>query len=138
MNHKIPVRIYYEDTDAGGIVYHANHFKFAERARTELLRDIGYENKKLDNMRDIIFVVRHINADYFIRAELDDLLSLETCIKSMGRTSLVMDHKLYKQDSLLFQTDVTLVCISKTNGKPVRIPDDVKTAFGKYIIEHKD
>lgn len=137
MEHKIPIRIYYEDTDAGGVVYHSNFIKFAERGRTELLRFMGFENKSLRDNQGVIFVVRHINADYLKPAFLDDLLNLQTIVTELKNTSLVMKQSIYRNDDLIFTADVTVVCIDAGSLKPVRIPDGLRGGFQKYFKSHE-
>lgn len=83
MSHSIKVRVYYEDTDAGGVVYHASYLKYAERGRTELLRFLGFENTSLQDQYGTIFVVKLLTVDYLKTAHLDDLLRIETSITQM-------------------------------------------------------
>ncbi len=152
MKHNIPIRVYYEDTDAGGVVYHANYLKFAERGRTEFLRALGYENNSLKKNQGIIFVVRHMSIDYLKPSVLDDLLSLETTIETMKNTSFTMHQTVYRscdekvgggsiidddnrqeKRELICDMHVALVCVDIDNIKPARIPDGVKRAFSKYL-----
>lgn len=133
--HKLPVRIYYEDTDAGGVVYHANFIKFIERGRTELLRFLGFENKSLHENQGILFVVRHINADYLKPAVLDDLLEVQTTVIQLKNTSLVMRQSIYRNNEQIFTADVTVVAIDAGSLKPVRIPDGLRSGFQKYFKE---
>ena len=129
MEHELDIRVYYEDTDAGGIVYYANYFKFCERGRTELLRDAGFENKPLMDREGFIFVVRKLDAEYMSPAFLDDVLTMKTSLDAMNNASFVMKQSLFKQDRLIFQANVTLVCVTK-NGKPTRVPDYLRQALG--------
>lgn len=131
--HHFPIRIYYEDTDAGGIVYNANYLKFGERARTEMLREMGFENSALKNSKGILIVVRHIEADFFKPARLDDVLEVKTEVKSVKNTSLVMKQSIFCQKDLLFSMDVTLVCVDAEGFKPVRFPGDLKQGFEKFL-----
>ncbi|MDH5723523.1 MAG: tol-pal system-associated acyl-CoA thioesterase [Alphaproteobacteria bacterium] len=138
MIHKLPIRVYYEDTDAGGVVYHANHLKFGERGRTEFLRATGFENSKLNKDLGLIFVVRHIEIDYLKTAHLDDRLSMETSISELKNTSFTMHQALFHVDTygnLLEQVSdmkVTLVCVDTQSYKPLRIPEKVKEAFQNF------
>ena len=93
--HKFPVRIYYEDTDTAGIVYHANYLKFAERARTEFLREAGIEQSELFAKHKIGFVVRRCEVDFLVGAKLDDLLIVESKVIEMKNASLTMEQKIY-------------------------------------------
>ena len=95
MKHKIPIRVYYEDTDAGGVVYHANFLKFAERGRTEFLRAVGFENTELKKNKGMIFVVRRIEVDYHKPAFLDDPLIMQSSIEAMKNPSFTMDQAVF-------------------------------------------
>jgi acyl-CoA thioester hydrolase len=123
-----PIRIYYEDTDAGGIVYHANYLKFAERARTELLRHLGYDHKKVRDEYDLILVVRHIEIDYLAPSRLDDLLEVRTESSSIGNTSIGLKQSIYRGDKLLADLKVTVVAVSK-EGKAMRLPPHLRQIF---------
>ncbi len=133
----LPVRVYYEDTDAGGIVYHANYLGFCERGRTELLRSLGFENKSLMERDGMLFVVRHIAADYLAPATLDDSLEIHTFIKELGRTRIVMGQSVVRGGKALFEMDVTLVCINR-EGRPIRPPDHVMRAFQESMERDKN
>ncbi len=135
MEHKLPIRVYYEDTDACAFVYHANFIKFAERGRTELLRFLGFENKSLRESQGILFVVRHVVADYFKPATLDDLLEVQTSVAQLKNTSLVMKQSIYRNEELVFRASVTIVAIDAGSLKPVRIPEDLRNGFQNYYKE---
>jgi acyl-CoA thioester hydrolase len=124
-----PIRVYYEDTDAGGIVYHSNYLKFAERARTELLRHLGYDHKKVMDEYGLILVVRHIEIDYLSPSRLDDLLEVRTESTSIGNTSIGLKQTVYRDDRLLADLKVTVVAISK-DGKATRLPPHLRQIFG--------
>ena len=126
MEHECPIRVYYEDTDAGGIVYYANYLKFAERGRTEYLRNIGYENSRLSSDFGLIFVVRDLGAKYNLPCCLDDLLSMKTSVKLLRKTSFVMQQILYKDNKPAFEMDVTIVCVDSVSGKPSKLPEGLK------------
>ncbi len=128
--HKLEIRIYYEDTDAGGIVYYANYLRFCERGRTELLRSAGFENKPLMEREGFIFVVRHLEADYLASAYLDDMLIVKTSVESLKNASFIMKQTIFRHDVKLFEMTVTLVCVG-TNGKPVRLPQNLREALEK-------
>lgn len=138
MEHKLDIRVYYESTDAGGVVYHANYLNFAERGRTEFLRHIGHENSGLTKEFGTIFVVRHIEIDYLKPAVLDDLLSVHTSVATIKNSSFVMNQKVYKQNTpdnkpeLLSDMKVTLVCVDANTIKPIRLPAVVRDEFEKY------
>ncbi|MCB9991840.1 MAG: tol-pal system-associated acyl-CoA thioesterase [Rhodospirillales bacterium] len=133
MTHSIDIRIYYEDTDAGGIVYYANYLKFCERGRTELLRCAGFENKPLMERDGFMFVVRHVEADYIAPACLDDVVRVETSVTAVKNASFAMKQTVFRpkdnaECQVLFEMNVTLACVG-TNGKPVRLPEKVKEAL---------
>ncbi|HBR69634.1 MAG TPA: tol-pal system-associated acyl-CoA thioesterase [Rhodospirillaceae bacterium] len=133
MTHTIAIRVYYEDTDAGGVVYYANYLKFAERARTEFLREAGFENKSLRDDKGILLVVRHMEADYLKPARLDDLLRVETSVESMKNTYMVMKQSIFRENDLLFSMDVKLACIAAEGFKPVVFPVELKKGFEDHI-----
>ena len=126
--HNIDIRVYYEDTDAGGIVFYANYLRFAERGRTEYLRDLGYENKSLMDKQGVIFVVRKVEADYLTPSYLDDMLRMETSVIELKNASFKMKQSLFRHNELIFSVDVILVCVDRA-GKPVRLPDELRTAM---------
>ncbi|MAF67993.1 MAG: tol-pal system-associated acyl-CoA thioesterase [Micavibrio sp.] len=123
-SHDLPIRVYYEDTDAGGVMYHASHIRFCERGRTEFLRELGFQNSGLFKKHGLLFVVRHLSADYRMPAFLDDMLSLTTYVLSTKNTSFVMRQTLKRDKNTLFEMDVVIACISK-EGKPVKIPLEI-------------
>lgn len=136
MSHSIDLRVYYEDTDAGGIVYHANYLKFAERGRTEYLRAAGFSNSGVQKEHGILFVVRKAETDYLLPAYLDDELTLETSIEFIKNSSFAMRQKLFRHKNdanpvLIADMLITLVCVDTINYRPVRIPDFIKKSFDK-------
>ena len=123
--HTCEYRVYYEDTDAGGIMYHAQYISWCERARAEYLRDIGLQSSTIYDDTGVLFVVRHLNADYFKPARLDQLLRVESTLKEMKNSSFILNQSIFCQDSMLFSMTVTLVCVDG-NARPVRIPETVR------------
>jgi acyl-CoA thioester hydrolase len=121
----ISVRVYYEDTDAGGIVYYANYLKFCERGRTEFLRDRGLSNSAIRDEHGLIFVVRDVHCNYLKPAVLDDVLTVHTGIEKTGRSSLVMKQRATRDSLAIFDAIITLVCVD-LGGRPRPIPDDVR------------
>lgn len=126
MTHEFPLRIYYEDTDAGGIVYHANYLKFAERARTEMIRDMGITNGELRDNHNVLIVVRHIDIDYSASAVLEDGLIVQTSVPEVGRTSFTMKQIVMRDGLACATLIVKLVCINTDSGRPVRLPQILK------------
>ena len=133
MTHELQCRVYYEDTDAGGVMYHANHIKFCERGRTEFLRSFNLQNSELHAENGVLFVVRKIEADYFKPARLDDLLTVRTSILSIKNTSFLMQQDIVKADETVFSMKVLLVTVS-TEGKPTALPEHIKNLFKDSIV----
>ena len=129
----LPVRVYYEDTDAGGVVYYANYLKFCERARTDWLRAIGLEQGRLAADQNIIFVVRSVKADYLQPAVLDDLLDVVTTLGKLGHASLVFDQKIQRGGQILFETLITIACIDRVSKRATPIPPSVRAQFATLV-----
>lgn len=124
-----PIRIYYEDTDAGGIVYHARYAHFFERARTEMLREKGFEQQKL-RKENLVFVVRKMTIDYLYPAKLDDLLTVETTISYVQLTSLAFFQRLINQQGKEICTaEIVIVSIDTFKMKPTRLPESIVAEF---------
>lgn len=124
MNYRFSVRVYYEDTDAAGIVYYANYFRFMERARTEWLRDMGFEQDALRGQYGIVFVVRSARADYLQPARFNDLLWVTGEIRDHSRTAMTIGQDILRQDDekLLCRGEVGIVCVDIESFRPVPIP----------------
>jgi acyl-CoA thioester hydrolase len=119
--HAMPVRVYYEDTDAAGIVYYANYLKFAERGRTEALRDLGFDHREMLRRDGVGFAVRRCVADYRKPARLDDLLTVRTTVTEVRGARFEMAQTVLRNDTILCDLAVTLVCLDEA-GRPVRLP----------------
>ena len=132
LKHSNNIRVYYEDTDAGGLVYHANYLKFAERARTEMLREISIEQLILKNDYNIQFIVKNLYIDFFKPAQLDDLLTIKSVILKVSLAKVIMEQLIYKKMTLLAKIDVTLGSIN-TEGKPSRLPKIVLEKLNNNI-----
>ncbi|MEQ1590927.1 MAG: tol-pal system-associated acyl-CoA thioesterase [Thiobacillaceae bacterium] len=115
------VRIYWEDTDAGGVVYYANYLKFMERARTEWLRSLGFGQDVLRELEGLVFVVRRVEIDYLAPARLDNLLTLDTQLLDVTRTTLTVAQNI-AADKPLVKARVQLACVDAVSFKPARIP----------------
>lgn len=122
-----PVRVYYEDTDAGGVVYYANYLRFCERARTEKLRAGGIDHRRLEAEHGIVLVVRHVDADYLGGARLDDLLHVTTRITDMGAASIRFEQQISRGEELLFKSVVTIACLDARRWRATRIPPFLRT-----------
>lgn len=119
-------RIYYEDTDAGGVVYYANYLKFFERARTDFLRALNISQSDLAEKENLVFVVRKCEIEYISPAKLDDLINVSVLVKEMRATSIVMTQEITKSDQLSSRLNVEIVCVSADGFKPKRIPQNIK------------
>jgi acyl-CoA thioester hydrolase len=126
--HVFPCRVYYEDTDAGGVVYYANYLKFAERARSELLREMGSDNTKLLNDHGVMFAVRDCTVSYREPARLDDALHIYTRILRIGGASFSAEQRVERSGRLLADMTVRLACLD-IQGRPARLPEQLRSAF---------
>lgn len=124
-SHKTDIRVYYEDTDAGGIVYYANYLKFAERARSEWLRSKGVENQKLAEQEGIYFVVKSCSIDYLRPAQLDDMICVHTKVDEIKSASITLNQDIYRGDEKLVSITVKL-CLINEAKRPVKISNELK------------
>ena len=115
------MRVYYEDTDAAGIVYYANYLRFMERGRTEFLRALGHSQQELMR-KGIVFVVHSVVAEYLKPARLDDLLTVETGIASLGRAQAAFGQRILRDRELLLDAKIGLACVDPASGRPIRMP----------------
>ena len=137
--HHFPIRVYYEDTDAGGIVYHSQYLNFAERARTELVREMGISQRVLlEEGEGTAFAVRSATLDFLRPAKLDDLLTVETEVTAMGGASVELRQTIKREGDAteLVRIAVRLGYIT-LSGKPARIPAGIKDMFGNWISERR-
>ena len=124
--------VYYEDTDAGGVVYHSNYLKFTERARTQLLKDNNIFQSKLLNENNILFVVRSQNIEYLKPAKLDDKLTIRTIVTGINKASFTLKQTVLCDDILLIDSDVKIACID-SSGRPKKSPDFIRNVLLKYM-----
>lgn len=123
---KLQVRVYYEDTDAGGVVYHSNYLKFMERARTEWLRHIGFEQDILIEENEILFAVRHINIDFHKPAHFNELLNVKTHITDQRKASLVFEQIISNQtEEIICKARIKIACLNYKTMKPEPIPETI-------------
>ena len=124
---KLEVRVYYEDTDSGGVVYYANYLKFIERARSEYLRELGFEQDQLIKEQNVIFAVRKLQADYRSPARFNDLLTVKTQLKKVGKASLDFSQKIAisGQNQVLFEAQISIACLQADSFKPCAIPQRI-------------
>tara|TARA_B100001559_G_C16368540_1_gene560894 strand:- start:278 stop:697 length:420 start_codon:yes stop_codon:yes gene_type:complete len=127
------VKIYYEDTDAGGVVYYANYLKYLERARTEALSAIGLSNTKIKNDFGSLIIVKSCNIEYKKSAYLEDNLKIKSFIDSTSKTSFYMNQSIYKDDVLIVDAKVHLVFIND-KSKPIKIPEKILKNFKLYTL----
>ncbi len=130
--HKL--KIYYEDTDSGGVVYYANYLKFLERARTEALFSIGFSNKKIKETFNSLIIVKSCNIEYKKSAYLEDELTVRSFVKSITKTSFFMNQIITKDKEVIVEAQVHLVFVN-TNGKPIKIPDEIYSKFKPYFCD---
>lgn len=119
--HRHAVRVYYEDTDLAGIVYYANYLKYIERARSEVLRTLDFDQRNMKAESGHVFAVRHLEADYLSPAFFDDMLDVQTSLVSLSRVRIVVEQQVFRGTDLLFTAKVTLVCLD-ARGRPARLP----------------
>ena len=130
--HKI--KVYYEDTDAGGVVYYANYLKFLERARTEALYSIGFSNSKIKEIYNSLIIVKSCNIDYKKSSFLEDELTIRSFVKSITKTSFFMSQIITKDDQIIVEAKIHLVFVNG-DGKPVRIPEEIYSKFKPYFCD---
>lgn len=124
-----PVRVYWEDTDAGGVVYYANYLKFMERARSEWLRAFGVEQDVLRDETGVVFVVRRVEIDYLSPARFNEQLGVSVVLHEAGRASLSVRQELMRGSTRLAEAVVTLACVDAIRFKPVKIPEPILQAL---------
>ena len=130
--HKI--KVYYEDTDSGGVVYYANYLRYLERARTEALFSIGYSNIKIQKEFDALIIVKSCNIEYKKSAYLEDELNIRSFVKSITKTSFFMNQIITKGNDTIVEAQVHLVFVDK-KGKPIKIPDEIYSKFKPYFCD---
>ncbi len=128
--HKL--KVYYEDTDAGGVVYYANYLKYLERARTEALFSIGFSNRIIQDKFNSLIIVKSCNIDYKKSAYLEDELTVRSFVKSITKTSFFMNQIITKEKKIVVEAQVHLVFINK-DGKPTKIPNEIYLKFKPYF-----
>ena len=129
LSSKINIRIYYEDTDVGGVVYHSKYLNFAERARAEFLRNLSIEQTYIKEKYQVQFVVRDLKVSYIYSCKLDDQINLVTDLESINRAKLCFRHIFYKDKKKITKMQVTVCCLSNT-GKVARMP---KSLYHKFV-----
>ncbi len=126
---KIPVRVYYQDTDAGGVVFHAQYLAFMERARTELLNAAGIDLARFAERHGVLFMVHELAVKYHQPAALNDMLSVSAEVVKLGRASLVFRQRVERSGTLLVEADVKVALVERGRMKPARIPEELEQAL---------
>ncbi|EEX08199.1 tol-pal system-associated acyl-CoA thioesterase [Ruegeria lacuscaerulensis ITI-1157] len=124
MKHVFPIRVYYEDTDMGGVVYHANYLRYIERARSDWVRNLGNDQNAMREA-GIVWVVRRVEADYLASARFDDELIVETEVVAISGVRLTMAQLIRRGETEIFRATVTAVCINR-DGRPIRLPAEIR------------
>lgn len=138
--HVLPVRVYFEDTDCGGVVYHANFLKFCERGRSDFIRLLGLDQQSLANPEEgegSIFVVRRVEIDYLKPGRMDDVLEVVTSCAEIGSASLVLQQDVRRDGTLLARARVTVVLVSRS-GKPQRLGALVRGALQRFVNQARE
>ena len=124
-----PVRVYYEDTDAGGVVYHSHYLNFMERARSEWLRSLGFQQTELRTHLGVLFVVRQLSIQYRRPAQFDDQLQVHSRLRRLGRSLLEFEQRIQRGEQVLTEATVEVVCIDAQRFKPVSMPDTIRNTM---------
>ena len=128
------LKVYYEDTDSGGVVYYANYLKFLERARTEALFSIGYSNNKIQQDFNSLIIVKSCNIEYKKSAYLEDELTIRSFVKSITKTSFFMNQIITRNSEVIVEAQIHLVFVNK-DGKPKKIPEQIYSKFKPYFCD---
>ncbi len=134
--HVVPTRVYYDDTDAGGVVYYANYLRMAERARTEMLRLMGVNHAEAARTDGIALAVRRCEVDYLRPARLDDALHIHTRLLKVGGASMNMEQIIRRAGEDLVRMTLRIACVSRAGGA-ARLPDRLQSALQKFLTEHE-
>lgn len=136
--HIYPLIVYYEDTDAGGIVYHANYLAFAERARSAMLNLLGFTNRNVAERHKVAIAVRHCTLDFRRAAQLEDRLTVESRVIKLGGASLGFEQKIMRDGDELVVIEIYLACMSLDELRAQRLPEELRTVFSRYLDVNKD
>ncbi len=134
-NFVLPVRVYYEDTDAAGMVYYANYLKFMERGRTEWLRALGFQQSRMVEEQGVAFVARSSAVEYLRSARLDDLLEIDTRVDSVGRAQVVFDQRVLRGGETLATGLMRIACVDPSRGRACAMPPDVHEMFRRLLAD---
>jgi acyl-CoA thioester hydrolase len=131
--YSFPVRVYFENTDAGGVVYHSEYLKFLERARTEWLRHLGFDHQALARNHRIVFVVTQAVVDFLKTARLDDNVAVSVHLESLGKVRCVFLQEVQRDAELLVRAKITVACVSGEQFKPAEIPEALRRKMQAYL-----
>jgi acyl-CoA thioester hydrolase len=120
------VRVYYEDTDSGGVVYYANYLKFTERARTNMIQQLGFTLNQLHDDHDCIFIVKKVNCEYLQSAKLEDFLEVQSSIIQVKNASFELEQNILRDGKIIFQSNIIMVCVNN-QGQPKKIPEKISS-----------
>jgi len=130
----IPVRVYYQDTDAAGVVFHATYLDFMERARVEWLRDQGFEPQELARRFGLVFIVRHLDIAYMKPAVLDDLVTVTAAVQKLGGAQVTLVQEILRGKEALVRASVNLACVATGSLKPMPVPEEVRAMFADEVL----
>lgn len=128
----LPIRVYYEDTDAGGVVYYANYLKFMERARSEWLRSLGFEQDELRNIQGILFAVHSATLAFHKPARFNDMLTTTLAIHKCGGASMEFKQAVLREDDIICSAEIKIACVDAETFLPRPIPDEIDTEIKKW------
>lgn len=131
-----PIRVYYENTDAGGVVYHAEYLKFFERARSEWLRHLGFAHPELMANHGVVFVVRQMQIKYRQPARFDEALEVVTTLDELGRSKIVFNQRLQRDEEILTEATVEVVCVNSESFRPAPMPAVISAQMQQYLSEN--
>ena len=118
------LKVYYEDTDSGGVVYYANYLKFTERARTNMIQELGFKLNQLKDDYDCLFIVKKVNCEYLQSTKLEDILEVHSKIIQVKNASFELEQNIFRDNKIIFQSNIIMVCVN-TEGKPKKIPENI-------------
>ena len=130
IRNTLSLRVYYEDTDSAGMVYHANYLKFAERGRSEMLRGLGFGHHRLGSEHGVGFAVRRCSVDYLVPAKLEDALTVDTVLAGVGAATLAVHQQIRRDGELLADLEILVACIGR-DGRPRRLPSALRAALAE-------
>jgi acyl-CoA thioester hydrolase len=135
---RLALRVYYEDTDAGGVVYYANYLRFIERGRTEMVRTMGFDQSALARNEGIAFTVRSLEAEYLRPGYLDDALTIISTIDSVKQAQVLINQRIVREAELLFTAKVRCACVNIHRMKPTAMPQAIRDAFQALCVNRPD